>query len=63
MLAAFQRALAELTASPALCRAARKDPGLLAGRYALTEKEARRLNDAVRSRAWKPIALCIAPTG
>lgn len=50
MLAAFQRALADLTASPALCRAAREDPALLAGRYRLTEKEARRLNHVVRSK-------------
>ncbi|HEX8126127.1 MAG TPA: hypothetical protein VF548_11140 [Allosphingosinicella sp.] len=50
MLAAFQRALTDLTASPALCRAAREDPALLASRYRLTEKEARRLNGIVRSR-------------
>ena len=50
MLAAFQRALTDLTASPALCRAARADPGLLAQRYALTEREARRLNEIVRSK-------------
>jgi hypothetical protein len=50
MLAAFQRALTDLTASPALCRAARPDPALLAGRYRLTEQEARRLNAVVRSK-------------
>jgi hypothetical protein len=50
MLAAFQRALADLTASPDLCRAARADPALLPLRYRLTEKEARRLNAIVRSR-------------
>ena len=57
MLAAFQRALADLTASPALCRAAREDPALLAGRYQLTEKEARRLNDIARSKGME--ANCI----
>jgi hypothetical protein len=50
MLAAFQRALTDLTASPALCRAARADPDLLAERYVLTEREARRLNAIVRSK-------------
>jgi hypothetical protein len=49
MLASFQRALTELTASPALCSAARTDPDLLARRYTLTEIEARRLNGIVRS--------------
>ncbi|HEY0314291.1 MAG TPA: hypothetical protein VGC56_17595 [Allosphingosinicella sp.] len=49
MLASFQRALTELTASPALCSAARADPDLLARRYTLTEIEARRLNGIVRS--------------
>ncbi len=50
MLAAFQRALTDLTASPALCRAARADPAFLASRYALTGREARRLNGIVRSK-------------
>ena len=50
MLAAFQRALTDLTASPSLCRAARTDPELLATRYALTGREARRLNGIVRSK-------------
>jgi hypothetical protein len=50
MLAAFQRALTDLTASPDLCRAARADPDLLGSLYALTELEARRLNGIVRSR-------------
>jgi len=50
MLAAFQRALTDLTASPPLCRAARADPDLLPGRYALTAREARRLNAIVRSK-------------
>jgi hypothetical protein len=50
MLAAFQRALTDLTASPELCRAARSDPDLLASLYVLTEIEARRLNAIVRSR-------------
>lgn len=49
MLAAFQRALTDLTASPELCRAVRADPGLLPARYALTEREAVRLNAIARS--------------
>lgn len=43
MLAEFQQALADLVASPRLCREARADPALLACRYALTERERRRL--------------------
>jgi hypothetical protein len=50
MLADFQRALAELTASPALCRSVRADPEVLRGRYALTEKEWKRLAGIVASR-------------
>nr|HET7860637.1 hypothetical protein [Caldimonas sp.] len=43
MLADFQQALSDITASPALCRALRCDPELLRGRYQLTEREAARL--------------------
>ena len=43
MLVHFQKALADLTASPALCREARKDPAILRERYELSEKEWRRL--------------------
>lgn len=43
MLADFQQAMADLTASPALCNAARRDPGTLAQRYDLTPREAARL--------------------
>ena len=43
MLADFQRALADLTASPALCRAVRREPEALRVRYSLTDKEWRRL--------------------
>jgi hypothetical protein len=50
MLASFQRALTDLTASPSLCRAARADPGLVSQRYDLTPREARRLNAIVRSK-------------
>ncbi len=50
MLASFQRALTDLTASPALCRAARADPGLLASRYVVTPREADRLNGIVGSK-------------
>jgi hypothetical protein len=43
MLADFQQALADLTASPALCIAVRADASVLPSRYALTERESRRL--------------------
>lgn len=43
MLAEFQQALADLTASPELCRGARADPGVLSTRYDLTERERHRL--------------------
>ena len=43
MLADFQQALSDLTASPAFCVALRADPALLGERYALTEREAERL--------------------
>ena len=49
MLVDFQRALADLTASPELCRQVRKDPGLLERGYELTPKELRRLVAIVRS--------------
>jgi len=43
MLAEFQQALADLTASPELCIKVRQDPGVLLERYELTEREWRRL--------------------
>lgn len=43
MLAEFQRALADLTASPALCRTARTSPEVLRDTYGLTDKEWRQL--------------------
>jgi hypothetical protein len=43
MLAEFQQALADLTASPALCQEVRADPQLLHSRYALEDREARRI--------------------
>jgi hypothetical protein len=48
MLAEFQQALADLTASPELCVAVRRDPSVLDGRYRLTEREAGRLVGIVR---------------
>lgn len=50
MLAQFQLALAELTASPALCREVRADPAVLDARYDLTPRERRRLAVIVASR-------------
>jgi hypothetical protein len=49
VLVDFQRALADLTASPELCRQVRKDPETLNRRYALTPKEWRRLVAVVSS--------------
>jgi hypothetical protein len=43
MLADFQQALADLTASPRLCTEARFDPDLLKRKYELTEREWLRL--------------------
>lgn len=43
MLVEFQQALADLTASPELCRAVRHNPLILLTRYRLTEKEFARL--------------------
>jgi hypothetical protein len=43
MLADFQQAMADLTASPALCNEVRHDAGVLGRRYDLTPREARRL--------------------
>jgi hypothetical protein len=48
MLAEFQQALADLTASPELCVHVRKDPSLLRLRYNLTERESNRLLGIVR---------------
>lgn len=48
-LAQFQRALTDLTASPALCRAGRRDPDLLAQLYVLTPLEQARLGEIVAS--------------
>lgn len=42
-LAAFQRALTDLTASPAMCRFVRHDPDWLTQAYDLTERERDRL--------------------
>jgi hypothetical protein len=48
MLADFQQALAELTASPTLCNSVRADPELLRARYDLTDREFDRLVGIVR---------------
>jgi hypothetical protein len=50
MLIDFQRALADLTASPALCRQVRSDPHVLRTHYDLTDREYRRLAGIVGSR-------------
>ncbi|HEX7243811.1 MAG TPA: hypothetical protein VF263_26225, partial [Longimicrobiaceae bacterium] len=49
-LRGFQQALADLVASPELCRAARADTASVLGRYELTPREERRLADVVRQR-------------
>lgn len=43
MLSDFQQALAEITASPRLCVAVRRDPAVLADRYRLSERECRQV--------------------
>jgi hypothetical protein len=50
VLVDFQRALADLTASPALCRKVRRAPETLRDRYHLTEKEWRRLAGIAASK-------------
>ena len=49
-LAAFQRALTDFTASPALCSEVMADPALLTERYDLTADEAGRLTAIVASK-------------
>jgi len=53
MLVDFQCALADLTASPELCREARKDPESLKANYDLTPKEWRRLVAIVNSEGMR----------
>jgi hypothetical protein len=50
MLIDFQRALADLTASPAFCREVRESPQVLRTHYELTEREWRRLVGIVGSK-------------
>lgn len=50
MLVQFQKALAELTASPRLCRAMRAEPERLRERYDLTDREWRQLAGVVASK-------------
>jgi hypothetical protein len=50
MLVQFQKALAELTASPRLCREMRREPERLRDRYELTDREWRQLAGVVASR-------------
>lgn len=57
MLVDFQIALADLTASPALCRQVREAPEALRERYDLTEKEWRRLVGIAASKGME--ANCI----
>lgn len=49
-LRGFQQALADLVASPEMCRTARGDPAAVLGRYELTPREERRLAEVVRQR-------------
>src|SRR4051812_44586783 len=57
MLIDFQGALADLTASPSLCRQVRRNPQILHERYDLTDKEWRRLVGIVTSKGME--ANCI----
>ena len=50
MLVEFQQALADLVASPALCRQVRADPDLLRLRYELSQRECERLVGMVHHR-------------
>jgi hypothetical protein len=57
MLIDFQRALADLTASPSFCRQVRAEPRTLRDRYDLSDKEWRRLVGIVASKGME--ANCI----
>jgi len=48
MLADFQQALVDLTASPELCESVLADPAILQSRYRLTDREWHRLTEMVR---------------
>lgn len=50
MLVDFQKALADMTASPALCRTVRRTPETLHDSYDLTDKERRRLTGIAASK-------------
>jgi hypothetical protein len=50
VLVDFQKALAELTASPALCREVRRNPETLRSRYDINDKEWRRLSGIASSK-------------
>ena len=50
MLADFQQALADMVASPPLCREVRANPSVLSDRYRLTDLEFRRLVNIVNQR-------------
>ena len=50
MLSDFQQAMADIVASPAWCNAVREDAAVLDGRYALDERERRRLVALARDR-------------
>ena len=49
-LPAFQRALFDLIANPALCMQAKEDPGVLSEKYDLTPKEFKRLDAVIRQK-------------
>ncbi len=50
MLADFQQALADMVASPPLCREVRANPACLSERYRLTDLEVRRLADMAKQQ-------------
>lgn len=50
MLAEFQQALADVTASPELCGRVRENPDILRGRYQLTDREWHRLISIVQQK-------------
>ena len=49
-VASFQQALCDLIASPSLCRALRSDPDDVMANYELSDRERRRLVEAVWQR-------------
>jgi len=63
MLADFQQALADLTASPELCIRERIDPDVLREKYRLTDANGPAWWESSSTEVWPAPTLSIGPTG